>query len=87
MQRAAPVGVVWLTSTRGLPMANIGSAEKLNKFLVAPPAATNTKNLNNLKELREREMLIIELKIYSQFRRIFFDEVSENGTGAFFNFS
>ena len=47
MQRAAPVGVAWLTSTRGLQMANIGSAEKLNKFLVAPPAATNTKNSNN----------------------------------------
>jgi len=32
-------------------------------------------------------MLIKELKIYPLFRRIFFDEVSENGTGAFFNFS
>jgi hypothetical protein len=43
MQRAAPVGVVWLTSTKGLQMSNIWSSEKLNKSLVAPPAATNTK--------------------------------------------
>lgn len=55
--------------------------------LDAPSAATNTKKLNNLKELMWREMLIKELKIYPLFRRIFFDEVSENGTGAFFNFS